>query len=187
MNKKILTALAANQGPDIFYLIPDMMAQFADKGVLTPISDLIDIDKEDFPESSLESVTYDEQLFGLPILHEVQVQIYNTSILEEVGGDQDSLPATWDEFDELARAAVEKGYFASTFEGGNTPNSTLYPYIWQAGGDIIDEGGNVVVNSEQSLRAFERINEMYQNDWIPKDSINAESHFDAFLEGRVFF
>lgn len=186
--QKILTALAANQGPDIFYLIPDMMAQFADKGVLTPITDLLgdDWDKNDFPQSSLDAVTYKNELYGLPILHEVQTIIYNTKILKEIGGDENHLPTTWEEFDALAKKAVEKGYYARGFEGGNTPNATLYPLIWQAGGDIIDKEGNVQINNDKSLKAWERINDMYKNKWIPKDSINSLDHFTNFVEGKSF-
>ncbi|MGE6257215.1 sugar ABC transporter substrate-binding protein [Heyndrickxia sporothermodurans] len=184
--QKILTALAANQGPDIFYLIPDMMAQFADKGVLTPITKLLgnDWDKEDFPQSSLDSVTYKNELYGLPILHEVQTQIYNTKILAEIGGDKNHLPTTWEEFDALAEKAVAKGYYARGFEGGNTPNATLYPLIWQSGGDIIDKDGNVMINNEKGVKAFEKINDMYKNKWIPKDSINSLDHFTQFVEGK---
>ncbi|WP_210367550.1 sugar ABC transporter substrate-binding protein [Bacillus sp. REN3] len=186
--QKILTALAAGQGPDVFYLIPDMMGQFAEKGVLTPITELLgdDLDKEDFPESSLEAVTYKEDLFGLPILHEVRANVYNTKILEEIGGSKDAVPTTWEEFDALAKKAVEKGYYARGFEGGNTLNATLYPILWQAGGDIIDEKGKVVINSPEGVKAFERINDWYTKGWIPKDSINTLDHFDQFLEGKSF-
>ncbi|WP_251032439.1 sugar ABC transporter substrate-binding protein [Mesobacillus foraminis] len=185
--QKILTALAADQGPDVFYLIPDMMGQFAEKGVLTPLTDLLgDFDKEDFPESSLEAVTYKEELYGLPILHEVIANVYNTKILEEIGGSKDKLPTTWKEYEALAEKAVEKGYFARSYEGGNTLNATLYPLIWQAGGDIIDKDGKVVINSEKSVKAFETLNEWYKNGWIPKDSINTIDHFASFLEGKIF-
>lgn len=184
--QKILTALAAGQGPDIFYLIPDMMAQFADKGVLTPITELLGDDwgKEDFPESSLAAVTYKDDLFGLPILHEVRANVYNTDVLEAIGASADDVPTTWEEFDALAKKAVEKGYYARGYEGGNTLNATLYPLLWQAGGDVIDENGKVIINDEKGVKTFERINEWYQNGYIPKDSINALSHFEDFLEGK---
>ena len=33
-DQKVLTALAANNGPDVFYVIPDQMPQYADAGML---------------------------------------------------------------------------------------------------------------------------------------------------------
>lgn len=59
--QKIMTALSSGDGPDVFYLIPDMMTQFADKGILEPMDDHLgkDFDAADFSETSLEAVTYD--------------------------------------------------------------------------------------------------------------------------------
>jgi ABC-type glycerol-3-phosphate transport system substrate-binding protein len=184
--QKILTALASNQGPDVFYLIPDMMAQFAEQGVLTPITELLgdDWDKEDFPQTSLDAVTYKGEIYGLPILREVLTYFYNTKILKEIGGDPNHLPTTWEEFNALAEKAVEKGYYARGFEGANTPNATIYPLIWQAGGDIIDENGNVVINKPEAVEAFKQVNEWYQKGWIPKDSVNSLDHFTPFVEGK---
>ncbi|RDI40007.1 sugar ABC transporter substrate-binding protein [Falsibacillus pallidus] len=184
--QKILTALAANQGPDVFYLIPDMMGQFADKGVLAPITDLLgkDFDKEDFPQSSLDAVSYKGELYGLPILHEVRANVYNTKIMEEIGASKDDVPTTWEEFDALAEKAVAKGYYARGFEGGNTLNATLYPVLWQAGGDVLDKDGNVILNNDAGVKAFETINDWYKKGWIPKDSVNTLDHFANFLEGK---
>lgn len=185
--QKLLTALAADQGPDVFYLIPDIMAQFADQGVLTPITDLLgdDWDKSDFEESSIESVTYKNEMYGLPILREVQTYIYNTKILKEIGGDPNNLPETWEEFDELAQKAKDKGYFGRSFEGGATANATLYPLVWQSGGDVISKDGKVLINNKDGLEAFERIQKWYKEDMIPKDSINTIDHFTPFVEGKI--
>jgi multiple sugar transport system substrate-binding protein len=187
--QKLLTALAANKGPDVFYLIPDMMAQFADQGVLAPITDLLgndeDWNKDDFEQSSLDSVTYNDEMYGLPILREVQTYIYNTKILKEIGGDPNNLPQTWDEFNALAKKAKEKGYYARTFEGGNTANATLYPMVWQSGGEVISKDGKVKVNNKDGVEAFELINNWYKEGMIPKDSINTIDHFTPFVEGKI--
>lgn len=185
--QRILTALAANEGPDVFYIIPDMMAQFAEEGVLTPITDLLgdDWDKEDFTPSALESVTYKDEIYGLPILREVQTYFYNTKLLKEIGGDPKHLPATWEEFNELAKKAADKGYYARSFEGGNTPNATLYPLIWQAGGDVIDQNGKVVINQPEGVKALELIHDWYKNGYIPKDSVNSLDHFTLFVENKL--
>lgn len=185
--QKILTALAANQGPDVFYLIPDMMGQFADRGVLTPITDLLseNFDRSDFPESSLEAVTYKDELYGLPILHEVVANVYNTKVLEDIGASKEDVPETWEEFNALAEKAVAKGYYARGFEGGNTLNGTLYPILWQAGGDVIDENGKVVINNKKGIKAFQTVNDWYKKGWIPKDSISTIDHFSLFAEGKM--
>lgn len=184
--QKIMTALSSGDGPDVFYLIPDMMAQFADKGIIEPLDEYLEdnLDKDDFYETSLKAVTYKDKLYGLPILRETQTMMYNTKILEEIGGDPEDLPTTWEEFEELAARAKEKGYYARNFEGGNTLNATLYPFIWQAGGDIIKDG-KVVIDSEKSIHAFEEVKKYYDNEYIPKDSINSVDQNTLYVEDKM--
>ncbi len=184
--EKMLAALSTDEGPDVFYLIPDMMTQFAEKGVLAPLDESLgkDFDYSDFTETSIEAVTYNDHIYGLPILREVQTMFYNTTILEEIGGDPENLPTTWAEFNELADKAVEKGYYARTFEGANTLNATLYPYIWQAGGDIIGEDEEILINSDESVKGWEEIMRQYKAGYFPEDSITAADQAPLFVEGK---
>lgn len=185
--EKMLTALATNEGPDVFYLIPDMMTQFADKEVLAPIDELLgsEFDFSDFSKTSIEAVSYNGHLYGLPILREVQTMYYNTDILAEVGGNVNDLPDTIEEFNKLADAAVAKGYYARAFEGGNTLNVTLYPYIWAFGGDVIGENNEILINSPNSMKAWEEIKREYDAGYFPADSITSQDQSSIFLEGKA--
>lgn len=184
--QKITTTLAANQGPDIYYLIPDQLTQFAENGLVQPLNAYLgDMDMSDFSEQTLASVTYKGELYGLPILRESQTLFYNKAILEEIGGDANNLPKTWEEFDALGQKAVDKGYYARTYDGSNTLNSSLYPLIWQAGGDIVNEKNEISINNEKSVKAFEKVNEWYQNGFISKESITSEDAAPLFLEGKT--
>lgn len=184
--EKMLAALATNEGPDIFYLIPDMMTQFADKEVLAPVDELLgqDFDYSDFSATSIEAVTYKGHKYGLPMLREVQTMFYNTDILTEIGGSVDNLPKTMGDFNQLADAAVAKGYYARTFEGGNTLNATLYPYIWAFGGDIIGANDEILINSSNSVKAWEEIKRQYDAKYFPADSITSIDQSSIFLEGN---
>lgn len=184
--QKITTTLAANQGPDIYYLIPDQLTQFAENGLVQPLNAYLgDMDMSDFSEQTLASVTYKGELYGLPILRESQTLFYNKAILEEIGGDANNLPKTWEEFDALGQKAVDKGYYARTYDGSNTLNSSLYPLIWQAGGDIVNEKNEISINNEKSVKAFEKVNEWYQNGFISKESITSDDAAPLFLEGKT--
>ncbi len=182
--QKITTTLAAGEGPDIFYLIPDQLTQFAEDGVITPIDDIVkDLDKDAFSEASLDAVSYKGKLYGLPMLRTTETLMYNQEIADEIGVDVEAIK-TWDDFLEAAEKAKEAGYYARTFEGGNTLNSNLYPLIWQAGGEVADADNNVLIDEPEAIKAFEFVQEMYEKGYIPEDSINAASHMDHFVEGR---
>lgn len=185
--QKILTALAANNGPDVFYQLPDQIPQFATKNVLEPLDGYMDDNNmEDYNQGALAAGTYENNLYALPILQEAQTMIYNTDIIQAIGEDPAKLPATWDEFNVWAERAVAQGFFARDFPGGIACcNSTLYPILWQQGGDVIDSDGKVIINNAQGVSTFQMIKDMYDNGWIPKDSISNQDQFPEFLSGKM--
>ena len=185
-DQKILTALAANNGPDVFYAIPDQMPQYAEAGMLLDLSPYLkDNDMEDFVESSIVPTKWKGKMYGVPILQSVETFIYNVDVIKAIGEDPTKLPATWEEFEEWAAKAKEKGYYASSFLGGGSMNGTLYPYLWQAGGEILTEDNEVMINNKEGVEAFEFINKMYKNEWIPKDSITALEHDSLWDSGKL--
>ncbi len=182
-DQKVLTALAANNGPDVFYVIPDQMPQYADAGMLLALDPYLEgFDIDDFVDTALVSTTWKDELYGLPILQEAYTYLYNVDVIKAIGEDPAKLPATWEEFEKWAEKAKEKGFYATSFQGGGSMNGTLYPFLWQAGGDVITADNQVMINNEAGVEAFEFINKMYTNGWIPKDSITALEH-DALWEG----
>lgn len=185
-DQKILTALAANNGPDVFYAIPDQMPQYAEAGMLLDLSPYMkDNDMEDFVESSLVPTKWKGKMYGVPILQSVETFIYNVDVIKAIGEDPTKLPTTWEEFEEWAAKAKEKGYYASSFLGGGSMNGTLYPYLWQAGGEILTEDNEVMINNENGVQAFGFIDKMYKNGWIPKDSITALEHDSLWDSGKL--
>lgn len=185
-DQKVLTALAANNGPDVFYAIPDQMPQYADAGMLLELDPYLeDNEMDDFVDSALVSTTWKDKVYGLPILQEAYTYLYNVDIVKAIGEDPAKLPATWEEFEEWAVKAKEKGYYATSFQGGGSMNGTLYPFLWQAGGDVLTADNEVLINNDAGVEAFEFINKMYQEEWTPKDSITAMEHNALWDGGKM--
>lgn len=185
-DQKVLTALAANNGPDVFYVIPDQMPQYADAGMLLELTPYLeDNDMDDFVESALLSTTWKDKVYGLPILQEAYTLLYNVDVVKAIGEDPTKLPATWDEFEEWAAKAKAKDFYATSFQGGGSMNGTLYPFLWQAGGEVLTEDGEVLINNEAGVEAFEFINNMYKKGWVPKDSITAMHHNELWDGGKM--
>ncbi|MBO0991903.1 sugar ABC transporter substrate-binding protein [Bacillus sp. SD088] len=185
-DQKILTALVANNGPDVFYAIPDQMPQYAEEGMLLELDPYLeDLDMDDFVDTAIVSTTWKDKLYGLPILQEAYTFLYNVDIVKDIGEDPENLPKTWDEFDQWAKKAKEKGYYAMSFAGGGSMNGTLYPYVWQAGGDVVNVDNQVLINNEKSLKAWERLDHMYKEGWIPEDSVTAMEHDALWDSGKL--
>lgn len=185
--QKILTALAAGSGPDVFYQLPDQIPQFAGNNALEPLDAYAkDIHTDDFSKGALAGATYQGKLYALPILQEVQTLIYNPDVIKAIGEDPAKLPTTWDEFDRWAEKAKAKGYYARNFEGGaGCCNATLYPLLWQSGSNVTDDGGSIILNNDKGVQAFEYVKKMYDNGWIPKDSVSNDNQFPEFLSGKM--
>ena len=108
---KMLTAIAANSGPDIMYLNTDILKLFQAYGVLAPITDYVsDETLAEYEQSLLDgSVLLDGELYGLPCLIDLGTPCYNLDLLAEIGMTEEDLPTTWDEYDAMLAALDEAG------------------------------------------------------------------------------
>lgn len=185
-DQKILTALVAGNGPDVFYAIPDQMPQYAEEGMLLDITSYLDdSEMDDFVDSAMLGVTWKDKVYGLPILQSAETLFYNLDVIEELGLDADNLPATWEDFEEWAKVAKENDIYATSFAAGGSMNNTLYGYLWQAGGDVITQDGEVLLDNDAGVETFEFIKKMYDEKWIPEDSITAMEHNGLWDSGKL--
>ena len=184
--QKILTALSANQGPDIFYTLPDQTPQFAQQGILEPITNYVeDAVLNEFTEASIDTASYEGELYALPIITTVISPYYNIDLVKEIGEDPNNLPETWAELLEWSEKAKEKGYYGFTFSASNTPNMEFYPWIWQNSGRVIDDEGNITIDSPEVLEAYQFINEAYNMGYIHPDVAGETTQGDEYIAGKT--
>ena len=81
-DQKILTALAAGQGPDVFYVIPDQMPQYAEQQLILDISPYVTTDElSGFVPTAIEATSWKGKQYGMPILQTAESLVYNKNIL----------------------------------------------------------------------------------------------------------
>lgn len=181
---KILTALASGQGPDVFYVIPSEAPKYIDDGLIQDLTSYLDSkDLEDFMGSALEPTKAGDKQYGLPILTESYSQLYNKAILDELNVTE--LPKTWEEFDALAEKAKAAGYYATNYQAAGSLNSTLFQYIWQAGGDILTPEGEIKISEPEALKAFQYIDKLSKEGFIPKNVMDTDSLRTQWNSGKV--
>lgn len=189
-DQRMLTAFSAGKGPDVVYLIPDHLSQFGTMGIVEPLDNLISDDvKNDYYPNALKAATIGGKLYGLPMLETAEGWFYNLDLLKQAGWNTNKLPETWDEFLAMCKMVKDKtGKFGTTMELGGTANMTYYPYLWQAGGDILDKDGKTVIDSEATRRSMEFLKTIYQNGYAPQDSIttsDGSAHKGLIKDGQV--
>jgi len=183
--QKLLSAIGSGRGPDVFYINPDMIELFANSEAIVPISDFV-TDEELAIYNPGTLIPSEGKLYALPILQNSIVYIYNTDLVSSIGLDPAALPTTIAEFEEWATIAKENDLFISSWSG-NTATSGLTALIWQFGGELYDDTGNVIIDSPETVEAMAFLKKMYDEGWIPPDSITAgdDTNTELFRSQKV--
>lgn len=129
---------------------------------------------------------YNGKQWAMPKFTDAGVFYYRTDIVDDP-------PETWDELIEMASELqgindTEFGYImqAAQYEGLIT---NAIEFIASYGGQIIDEDNNVVVDSPETIRAIEKMQEIANSDFVPDNILNFQEveTENAFIEGNSVF
>jgi multiple sugar transport system substrate-binding protein len=162
----LVTQITGGNAPDVAYMIPDELRAFQAKGALEPIPD--SVSKDGYRPSAVEAATVDGQLYGAPILMSVVPGACDKKVLAQAGITEP--PKTWDDLMEMAPKLKAKGLYATTIDATNAAplNTTFYPWVWQAGGDVFDESGKLTLKSRASEEALTFLTELVDKGYAPK-------------------
>ena len=164
LQSRILVALQSGAAPDLIDVQNGINIPLAETGKLEPLRDHLTaagVNLDDVLPASLDTTTYNGELYGLPFQAEAHALIYNKGAFKEAGLDPDKPPQTWTEFVETAKALTRKnsqgqqvyGYGVSG-GGADQPGNALFrslPFMWMNGGGILDADNGVTINSPASV------------------------------------
>lgn len=137
---KISTAIASGQTPDATLLNPSALASFAASGGFSTVPDGV-IDEAAFDPNSIAATKVDGEAYAVPLYIDTRTLFYRKDFAAAAGVEA---PTTWAEWTDFARAlqtgGADEGMLLPTGELGFT-EQVLIPFIWGAGGTILDEAG----------------------------------------------
>jgi multiple sugar transport system substrate-binding protein len=154
---------------DVFDMDVIWPAEFAQAGYLQPLDDFIDKDKVnlgDYIKGAVDAGNFNGKQWALPRFIDTGLLFYRKDIVSKP-------PATWDEL--IADANKYKG------QGG-----TKYGYLAQAkqyeglvcnaiefiasyGGKVVDDKGNIVINSPQTIKGLEEMKKVLGSNFVPSN------------------
>ena len=110
---KLLAAMVAGNPPDIGVMHLSTLPDYVERGTLTPVDNYISDElKNDYLENIRNSVTFDNQMYALPLDTHPIVLYYNKSVLQEAGlvdeNGEITLPKTFEEFYNSCKQIKEK-------------------------------------------------------------------------------
>lgn len=194
--QKLITSVRSNTAPDVSWIRAHYMEEMVKADAIYEMSHFIDgpnglSDEElaDFYPALLQYSSWRGTLYCLPMEATNLGLLYNKDQFREVGLDPERPPQTWDELREYSRrlsrdvngdGEYDRVGFAVPAVPATGPNGpymmwTWFPWLWQAGGWLVNEEQTEVIFDEepgvQALSLWKELYDMQQlqnftNDWL---------------------
>ncbi|MDQ7246390.1 ABC transporter substrate-binding protein [Dongia sedimenti] len=181
-------AVAANvgSGPDIMWVWFDDPHQYPDKLLdVTELADYLGGKYGGWYDGPKSYATRDGKFIGLPLATIGNAVVYRKSLVKAAGFDE--FPKDTAGFLKLVQGLKKNGLGAGFTHGHGVGDGNNYAHwlLWSHGGKMVDEKGNVTINSPETIEAIKYASELYKN-FVP----GTESWLDvnnnrAFLAKQV--
>lgn len=180
--QKFDTAAQAGNAPDILRCEIAWTPNFADKGYLADLTDII-IDTNDYLTAPLNYCKYNDRVYGVPQVTDCLALFYNKRLLDEAGVMP---PETMDELVAAAKR-LTKGDQIGFFMRGDS--YWLQAFIWAFGGGIVSNDKIIQVNSPESVAGVSFVvDTLQQSGAMPVDIDFANDYSTAmngFKDGKI--
>lgn len=168
--EKYLTGVTSTDGPDIGWLYMEMFYDYIEMGALADVDAYFtEAEKENYLYYDLGNIQGGQ--YALPfVVGNPRVLLANTEILAQAGVD--AVPTTWEELTAACDAVLANcpGITPLVQDWGNphygSLNEIFWPYFWSAGGEIVDDEGNLTLNSAEALKATQFLHDMQQKGYL---------------------
>lgn len=181
--KKIGLAFPAGQGGDLIVTWPhDWIGQWAKQGLLMALPpDVLGSEASQYPASSMQAVTYEGRLYGIPVTVESVALVYNKRLVPKP-------PTSWAELIPMARRLNKEdqyGFLMPLLEQYHT-----YGIVRGFGGHIFRWTGtgyderDVGLNNEGAVQAFSFIRDLYLKEKLLPLAVVDRSTHHAFTTGK---
>jgi arabinogalactan oligomer / maltooligosaccharide transport system substrate-binding protein len=177
---KITAAVPRGKGPDIFIYAQDRLGGWIEAGnTVEPIDFYIDdATKARYIPTTLEAMTYQGTIYGLPLNYKVITMIYNKKLLPNPPKTSGELVAAAKKLTDpkignfgLAYSYADFYYHAALMNG--------------FGGGVFDEKRNPTLNSIQNIKSLEYLMKWYSTDKILPAEPSTALITSLFNEGKA--
>lgn len=196
--RRLAADFSANVPPDVMLMNYRRMGDFASKGGLEPLGSYINasqsLDLDGMFEPSVTPFQLDGQQWCIPQNVSSLVVYYNKDLFDAAGVPYPAADWTWDDFvnDGLALTQDSDGDgVTDQYGAGIDPNLyRLAPFIWQNGGELVDDPTHptqLVLDSPAALQAFQWFVDLQTKHHIVPDSAAeaSESGESRFMNGTL--
>ncbi len=168
---------------------------FAASGLIENLDDEFPVSEQAaFLPSTIDAATYDGQVWGVPFRTDAGVLYYRKDLLAKYGK---SVPATWDELKETSLEIVTGERAEGNEMYGLTGSMKQYEgltcnaveWFYSNGGSVIDEDGNISINSPENVEILNLVREMVELELFPGGVLSygsGDARASMFQGNQVF-
>lgn len=189
---QLTTSIAGGETVDVLYMSNSWHAEMGIQEMILPIDEfLTDELKDQYLPAAIELMQAHEETWGLPLMAAMPYFFYNTEMLDELGYDP---PDTWEEVEEISRAAIEEGLADHGLFLGLAPEEGLMVYFdvflkLNGGQWLSEEDDEWVFNSEAGVEALEYMKHLMDEGIAPRAGLETldRDSWHSFVANRAPF
>lgn len=202
--QKLITAVQSNTAPDISWIHSDYLQDLVAADAIFKMDHFIkgpngisDADLADIYAPLIQYASWKGTLYSIPLEATNIALLYNKDHFRAAGLDPEKPPQDWDELLEYARRLTldndgdgkmdQTGLFLPVFPASGPLGGWMvwqwYPFLWQAGGKLIeDDQSRVLYNEEPGIKALDLWKKLYNEQDLSKFTTDYDV---AFASGRL--
>ncbi len=182
LTDELAKAFAAGQPPDLFYLDPASLGQYAEDNKLYPYGDQV-ADLE-YLAPLVKAFTYDGRFYCAPKDFSSLALVINAELWAQAGLTDADLPKTWADLESVARRLTQGDVTGLVFSG---ERDRVGAFLRQAGGWWVGPDGRTpAFNSAANLTALTQIRKLLESGVAQYASqVDAGWGGEALVRGRA--
>ena len=164
---------------DVIFGEEAWVPQLYSSGLAAPVTSIVDeAFVSDFDPAVMDVFTIDGDIYGIPLYVSPFILYYNTELFEQAGLDPANPPKTYDEMlaaaeklSQLTDANGNKVYaFGQTTASVVVSGNALISMIYNFGGNVFTEDGQLDVDNEGFRQAFEMLQLLDEKGYNPQNA-----------------
>ena len=174
---KITASVPRGKGPDLFIFAQDRVGDWAASGVVEPVDFwLTDELRSAFLPPSLEALSYDDQIYGLPLAVKMNALIYNKKLVK-------TPPKTTEEMIQVAKALTKGGTFGLVYQNADF----WYHGMWLQGfgGRVFDKKGAPTLDSKEVIDSMKFAQKLAHSSGIMPEEVSSTLVTTLFNQGKA--
>lgn len=192
-NTKVLSAVTADEGPDVVQIIETAAGQIFSTGGFLPLDDYMDKfgGYDAYLKAGLDYGTFDGSLYSLPWGGDTRLYYTRQSVLDKAGVGPIDDDWTWNDFLAVLDKLKSAGYEAPFATMGTTSTDVSFYFYYTLlsnGGNIIsDDNTTALFNSEAAKKTLKQISDLVVDGYMPASfaELSEDTLTAAFINGDV--